>query len=57
VLVEAMAAKPGGLILEPDLIERSGAVCSAEMGQIIAGDFRATSRTRDPVAREPQDRT
>jgi tRNA1Val (adenine37-N6)-methyltransferase len=37
VLLEAMAAKPGGLVIERDCVERDGAGLSAEMRQIVAG--------------------
>jgi tRNA1(Val) A37 N6-methylase TrmN6 len=36
VLVEAMAAKPGGLAIEPPLIERDGAGYSRELAALLA---------------------
>ncbi len=38
VLVEARAAKAGGLVIEPDLIERTGGGYSPELTRIIAGE-------------------
>jgi tRNA1Val (adenine37-N6)-methyltransferase len=43
VLVEAMAAKPGGLVVEPECIEREGKAPSAEVTQIVAGPMVASS--------------
>jgi len=37
VLVEALAAKPGGLLVEPDLVERDGETYGEEVGQVISG--------------------
>jgi tRNA1Val (adenine37-N6)-methyltransferase len=44
VLVEAMAAKPGGLVVEPDCVEREGGTLSSAMRQIVAGDTVASAR-------------
>jgi tRNA1Val (adenine37-N6)-methyltransferase len=38
VLVEAMPAKAGGLALEPDLVERSGAGLTPDLARMVAGD-------------------
>jgi tRNA1Val (adenine37-N6)-methyltransferase len=38
VLVEAMAAKAGGLTLEPDLVERIGTGLTPDLARIVAGD-------------------
>jgi tRNA1(Val) A37 N6-methylase TrmN6 len=37
-LVEAMAAKAGGLLVEPDLVERDGAGLSPEMARLLTAD-------------------
>jgi len=38
VMVEAAAAKAGGLLVEPDCVERTGDRPSAELAGIVAGD-------------------
>jgi tRNA1Val (adenine37-N6)-methyltransferase len=37
VLVEAMAAKPGGLVIEPPLVEREGGGFSRELARVVSG--------------------
>jgi tRNA1Val (adenine37-N6)-methyltransferase len=56
VLIEAMAAKAGGLVIERDCIERDGGAVAAEVGQIIAGTVSgANAHAR--VASRPQDQS
>ena len=55
VLVEAMAAKPGGLLIEADFVERDGTAVSAELADIVAGTL--SDGAVQAVALRPQDRS
>lgn len=56
LLVEACAAKPGGLVVEPPVVERDGAKASAWAAALAAGNVSRASeagraRSRRPTAR------
>jgi tRNA1Val (adenine37-N6)-methyltransferase len=54
VLVEAMPAKPGGLLIERDWVERDGLGVSAPIARLLAGEVSDIDTNRAVVSR-PQD--